>query len=274
MKQNMKQTRESTTAFSENGHLNIMERMARRSAKPFNLAFGDIERKLVTKEGAQELSDSIKEKMELFYTQDITEKAPDEALVFSTSTDLPSTGGAWLVNTSGSFVNLSHGAEPVNVSFLHMIDGEAQCALVYYPLSDEIFAIEKGKGAFSQERRLRVSGKDMIEGNLISIFSPVSNTKDDTAYFDLLKTARKHNCHVRTSGNLIHDTLQHCQGKLDAIISINQNPVDLFFSQFIIRESGGYACELNSKAIELGSTQILAANSKLQGKWLKALAQK
>jgi myo-inositol-1(or 4)-monophosphatase len=274
MKQNMKLTRESATAFSENGHLNIMERMARRSAKPFNLAFGDIERKLVTKEGAKELATETISRMERFYHQDITEKAPDEALVFSSDDTLPSTGSAWLVNTCGSAINLMHGAEPVNLSFLHLVDGEAQCALVYYPLTDEIFAIEKGKGAFSQERRLRVSGIDTIDNGLISIFSPVSQTKDEDAYINLLKTARQKSCHVRTSGNLIHDTLQLCQGKLDAIVSINQNPVDLFISQFIIRESGGYVCELNSKPIELGSTQILGANSKLQGKWLKLLANK
>lgn len=269
----MKPGRERTMAFSENPQLNIMERMARRSAKPFNLAFGDIERKLVTKEGAATLATETLAKMETFYTQDITDKAPDDALAFNTGDSLPTQGGAWLVNTCGSFVNLSHGNEAVNVSFLYMVDGEAQCALVYYPLSDEIFAIEKGKGAFSQEGRLRVSGKDMVENSLVSMFSPVSKTEDEDAYFKLLQLARSKKCHVRTSGNLIHDTITHCKGKLDSLIAMNQSPVDVFISHFIVSESGGYACELGNKAIELGSTEILAANGKLQGKWLKLLAQ-
>ena len=274
MKQNMKQSRERTMAFSDNAQLNIMERMARRSAKPFKLAFGDIERKLVTKEGAGTLARDIEAKMQRFYSQDITEKAPGDALCFSTSDNLPTQGNAWLVSTCGSFVNLCHGASEVNVTFTYMVDGEAQCALVYYPLTDEIFAVEKGKGAYSHEGRLRVSGRDMVEDSLVSIFSPISKTEDEDAYFNLLKTARSKNCHTRTSGNLIHDVINHSKGKLDAVIAINQNPVDVFISQFIVREAGGSACELNSKAIELGSNQILAANSKLQGKWLKLLANK
>ncbi|MAI07683.1 MAG: hypothetical protein CMF61_01865 [Magnetococcales bacterium] len=274
MKQNMKQSRERTMAFSDNAQLNIMERMARRSAKPFKLAFVDIERKLVTKDGAANLTSETLSKMERFYTQDITEKAPDDALVFTTGSSLPTEGSAWLVNTCGSAINLAHGHEPVNVSFAYMVDGVIQCALVYYPLTDEIFAIEHGKGAYSHEGRLRVSGKDLVENSLVSIFSPVTNTQDEDTYFNLVKLARKNNCHVRTSGNLIHDAITHCKGKLDSIISINQKPVDVFISQFIIRESGGSACELGSKAIELGSTEILAANSKLQGKWLRLLAAK
>lgn len=269
MKQNMKRSRDREMSFSDNPQLNIMEGLMRKAAGPFRQAFSDIEQKLVTKEGAAALAEEINDKVLTFLNSELSKTNP---VVIYGETDIPTEGKVWVAHACGSLVNLAHGREDVCIYMALLENGKAECALVFYPLSNDIFAVEKGKGAYQVAGRLRVSGKEMMENSLVSIFSPITNTKDEDAFFNVLRAFRANKCHTRISGNPIHDALTLGAGKLDAIIAMNLNPMDVIVAELFIKESGGFICETNGSAIELGSTTMVAANSKLQGKALKVLA--
>lgn len=274
MKQSMKRMRDGDMNFSENPQLNIMEVLVRKAMNPFRFAFGDIEQTLVTKEGGLDQAVEMHEKLLKFFRKEITEKYAKEAAVvmYGDETDIPAKGAAWVAHSCGSLVNLSHGNEDVCIYIAYIVDGKAESAVVLYPVSNEIYAIEKGKGAHSRTRRLRVTGRDMLENSLVSIFSPVTNTEDDSKFLEAMSTVRAHKCHTRISGNPIHDAISLSSGKLDSMIAMNLNPMDVLVAEFIIRESGGYTCEIDNSTVEIGSTNIVAANHKLQGKLLKVLA--
>ncbi|MFT7433003.1 MAG: myo-inositol-1(or 4)-monophosphatase [Alphaproteobacteria bacterium] len=274
MKQSMKRMRDGDMNFSENPQLNIMEVLVRKAMNPFRFAFGDLEQTLVTKEGGAEQATEVNDKLLKFFRKEISEKYAQEAAVvmYGDDTDIPATGAVWVAHSCGSLVNLSHGNEDVCIYIAYVVDGKAESAVVLYPITNEIYAIEKGKGARSRTRRLRVTGRDMLENSLVSVFSPITSTEDDTKFLDAIRAVRAHKCHTRISGNVIHDALSLSAAKLDAMVAMNLNPMDVLVAEFIIRESGGYTCEIDNSTVEIGSTSIIAANHKLQGKLLKVLA--
>tara|TARA_R110000868_G_scaffold189695_2_gene433177 strand:+ start:226892 stop:227719 length:828 start_codon:yes stop_codon:yes gene_type:complete len=275
MKQSMKRMRDNDMSFSENPQLNIMEVLVRKAMNPFRFSFNDIEQKLVTKEGGSELAVEVNDKLLQFFRKEITEKyAKEAAVVMYGDAEIPATGTAWLAHSCGSLVNLSHGNEDVCIYIAYIVDGKPESAVVFYPVSNEIYAIEKGKGAHGRTRRLRVSGKEILENSLVSVFSPITQTQDENVFLNTLKAMRANKCHTRISGNVVHDAISLSSAKLDAMIGMNLNPMDVLVAEFIIRESGGYTCETDASIVEVGSTSIVASNGKLQPKVLKALAAK
>lgn len=272
MKQSMKTSREADLSFSKNPQLNIMEAVVRKASLPFRKAFSDIEQKVVTKEGAENLALDINSKLLTFFKKEIISKLPDVKIALYGEDEVPASGSVWVIHGCGSVVNLAHGYEDVCVYFALLENGVAQSALVFYPLENKIYTAEKSKGSFGLLGRLRVSGRENVENALISIFSPVNRTENDETFFSIFKAARENRCHSRISGNIVHDAITLGQGKIDALIAMNIHPMDAVVANLIIREAGGYTCELNGSTLELGSTSILAANHKLQGKFLKMVA--
>lgn len=132
------------------------------------------------------------------------------------------------------------------ISIGYIVDGEPVCGVVYDPFKEEMFTVERGKGAFRNGEPIRVSGFDKIEGASIG----TSNSYADEAMARNLKrhlaiyeqTGHMPWTHCHGSGVLIMTNIA-C-GRFDAYHHNGLKPWDNPAAFLLVREAGGVVQEL------------------------------
>jgi histidinol-phosphatase len=136
------------------------------------------------------------------------------------------------------------------------------------PLYGELAYAERGGGAWLNHRPLRVSEVATIEaaalsaGNLRTLASGPG-----WARFGAV-VARVNR--IRGYGDFLHYHLL-AGGKIDAVVESDVNILDIAALVTVVEEAGGRFTALDGTAVGLGTTTVLATNSRLHGPLLAAL---
>ncbi len=131
------------------------------------------------------------------------------------------------------------------------------------PLCNNFYFSEEGKGAFLNDRRIRVSNRKFLENSLISL--QVNNSD-----MDIKKLFSKHeipfkNLRIFNSSTVSLSWL--CNGKLDCFIGINMDNFFIKASKLFLRESGGFFLETNLNK----NNFFICANPTIHKKIIKIL---
>jgi histidinol-phosphatase len=137
------------------------------------------------------------------------------------------------------------------------------------PVYGELAWGEAGKGAFLNDKPIRVSELDTIEASAISAGNLKSLANSDRwGHFGKL-VARAHR--IRGYGDFLHYHLL-AAGKIDVVIESDVNILDVAALSVIVEAAGGKFTDLQGGALTLDTTTVLASNGKLHSAVLSALA--
>lgn len=149
-----------------------------------------------------------------------------------------------------------------------MHQGEIILGVSSGTMMDELAWAEKGKGAWLNGKRLRISDiKDpdraaVSTGNLRSLA-----TSDGWSELgDVLGRADR----TRGYGDFYHYHLL-AAGKIEAVIESDVNILDIAALSIIVTEAGGVFTDLNGEALSLETSSVLAANASLHETYLEKL---
>ena len=78
---------------------------------------------------------------------------------------------AWIINVLSGKENFLHGIPHLAISIASYNSGKLSSGCIYDPLRKELFFSELGKGAYLNDRRIRVSGRSLLNKSLISLNS-------------------------------------------------------------------------------------------------------
>lgn len=160
---------------------------------------------------------------------------------------IPASGNYFLLSPIDGFVNFAHANGSFAISIALVEKNAVVDAVIYNPISDEMFFAEKGNGAFKEgfrnHERLRIAGNKNLEKALISC----------NANADLLQKVCKTNQNILISGSVSLDLAYLAAGKSDAVISANNTPATLAAGILLVKESGGYV-------FAIGETDIRSEN--------------
>jgi histidinol-phosphatase len=137
------------------------------------------------------------------------------------------------------------------------------------PVYGELAWGEIGKGAYLNDKPIRVSDLDTIEASAISAGNLKSLANSDRwGRFGKL-VARAHR--IRGYGDFLHYHLL-AAGKIDVVIESDVNILDIAALSVIVEAAGGKFTDLQGGALTLDTTTVLASNGKLHSAVLGALA--
>ena len=144
-------------------------------------------------------------------------------------------------------------------------NGDLICGCIYNPITDELFFAEKGKGAFKEglrsSERLRVSGNKDIRNALIA--SNVTFKKTISEYTDLHNKIISATSNVRVFGSVSLDLANLAAGKLDAVLSLNNQADDIMAGLLIVKEAGGYVYDISQKDLNLDDINLVLESGDL-----------
>ena len=177
----------------------------------------------------------------------------------------------WVIDPIDGTTNFIHGFPQYCTSIGIQQRGMLTHAVVYDPVANELFTASKGRGAFLNDRRIRVTPLAKLGEALVGTGFPFKEVTRLDLYMRQLGTMMKTCSGVRRAGAAALDLAYVACGRLDAFWELGLSPWDMAAGALLIREAGGLVGDLNGDQTYLESGDIVAATPKIFPALLEAL---
>src|SRR5581483_3068494 len=127
----------------------------------------------VDKKGTIDLVTEVDLEVERMFRALVAERFPDHHVLAEEMGGGPAAppGPCWVFDPIDGTTNYAHGLPIFCASLALELDGHAEVAAVYDPTRDELFAAERGRGAFLNGRPIRVSSTAaLVDAMLVTGF--------------------------------------------------------------------------------------------------------
>jgi myo-inositol-1(or 4)-monophosphatase len=175
----------------------------------------------------------------------------------------------WLIDPLDGTTNFLHGFPQFAVSIALQHKGRLEHGVIYDPLRQEIFSASRGAGAQLNERRIRVSQANGLEGSLLGTGFPFRQMDHLNNYIEILKNIIPQAAGVRRPGSAALDLAYVACGRLDGFWEFGLKPWDLAAGALIIQEAGGMLSDFEGGSDFMKTGNVVAGNAKV----MKALLQ-
>ncbi|MSQ80906.1 MAG: inositol monophosphatase [Candidatus Methylopumilus sp.] len=178
----------------------------------------------------------------------------------------------WIIDPLDGTTNFLHSFPQYCVSIALQHKGEITQAVIYEPNRNELYTATKGRGAFLNDKRIRVSKCDKLQESLIGTGFPFRDFKHLDTYMAMFKSMLQKTSGIRRPGSAALDLAYVANGALDAFWEIGLSPWDIAAGGLLVQEAGGIISNLNGKQGWLTSGNVLASSPKIFDAMLETLA--
>jgi myo-inositol-1(or 4)-monophosphatase len=168
----------------------------------------------------------------------------------------------WVIDALDGTLNFMHGFPFFAVSIAKKVNGRVEQALIFNPVSQDVFSASRGEGASLNDRRIRVAKRSQLPGSLIAVNMPRAAQTGDL-YHNIITKILPNIGALRRTGSSALDLAFVASGQLDGFICDHFSEWDIAAGLLLIREAGGMITDFKGGDAILEQQQLLAANPKL-----------
>jgi myo-inositol-1(or 4)-monophosphatase len=176
----------------------------------------------------------------------------------------------FIIDPIDGTTNFMHGNPNFAISIAAEIDNKLEAALIYSPITDEMFIAERGKGAFLNDKRIRVASRKKLSESILITGIPHLGRGDIDLFLREMKTLIPEVAGIRRSGSAALDLAWVAAGRYDAFWERGLASWDIAAGILMIKEAGGYAQGINGKDSDMWDGNIISGNEDI----LNALIEK
>ena len=176
----------------------------------------------------------------------------------------------WIVDPIDGTTNFVSGLGNFAVCIALAKNNEVLMGAVYDPCPDNMYFAEKGKGAFLNNKKIRVSKKKELK-DVILAFNLPSNEKISSDTLILLSKIYGNFRGIRNFGAAALNMCYLAEGKFDAYFTKSIKAWDVAAAKLIVEEAGGKVTNFDGGKWELKDTQIIASNKNLHNQLMASL---
>lgn len=177
----------------------------------------------------------------------------------------------WIIDPLDGTLNFTHGVPIFCVSIGLEVKGEVVLGVVYDPNLDELFTAEKGRGAFLNQKPIRVSTTStLIESLLVTGFPYTIKDNPDNAvqhFVNFLMEAQA----VRRLGSAALDLCYVAAGRFDGFWEVALSPWDVAAGVLILQEAGGKFTDFHGNPSAIYTKRVLVSNGLIHQKLVEVL---
>jgi myo-inositol-1(or 4)-monophosphatase len=177
----------------------------------------------------------------------------------------------WIIDPLDGTTNFIHGFPQYCVSIAIRHREVLAHGVIYDPNRNELFTASKGRGAFLNDRRIRVSKCLRLGDALVGTGFPFREGARIDLYTNQLKNLMQKTAGVRRAGAAALDLAYVACGRLDAFWELGLSPWDMAAGALMIQEAGGLVGDLRGDSGFLESGEIACAAPKIYPTLLEAL---
>lgn len=178
----------------------------------------------------------------------------------------------FIVDPLDGTTNFAHGYPHFAVSIAYEQEGEIAAGVVYDPLRGELFAAEKGEGAFLNGKQLRVSDARRLDKALLVTGFPYDLKDDIDATLRFFNRFMSEARAIRRDGSAALDLAYVAAGRFDGFWEEKLGAWDTAAGALLVSEAGGRVSDLSGGIFKCHDRSVLATNGLLHDSMLRVLA--
>src|SRR5690606_27073695 len=151
-------------------HLNVMIDVAEKAGRALTRDFGEVEQLQVSRKGPNDFVTAADLKAEKILREELQKARPAYGFLLEEGGEIKGTDAhyRWIIDPLDGTTNFLHGLPHWCISIALEKDKEIVAGVIHDPIKHETFSAEKGGGAFSNSKRMRVSGRASLGEALVS----------------------------------------------------------------------------------------------------------
>ena len=256
--------------------LNVAVKAARAAGSLINRAALDVEAVRINQKQINDFVTEVDQAAEKVIIETLTTAYPGHGILAEES---GSEFGAkdsefvWIIDPLDGTTNFIHGFPFYCVSIALAVQGKIEQAVVYDPTRNDLFTATKGRGAYMNERRIRVSKRVRLNECLVSTgfpFRPGDNFKN---YLGMMSDLMPRLAGIRRPGAAALDMAYVAAGFTDGFFESGLNPWDVAAGSLLITEAGGLVGNFTGEADFLDQKECMAGNPRVYGQLVSVLGK-
>lgn len=252
--------------------LNIAVKAARRAGNIINRAARNLDIVAVREKAANDFVSEVDRESEQAIIATLREAYPDHAILAEESGASGASDYVWVIDPLDGTTNFLHGFPQYAVSIALEHRGIVTQAVVYDPGRNDLFTASRGRGAFLNETRIRVSKRHTLKSSLVATGFPFREFAHIDAYTRMLRDMMKGTAGVRRAGSAALDLAYVAASRLDGFWEMGLARWDMAAGSLLITEAGGLVGDLEGNEGWMASGNIVGGNPKVFGEMLQLIA--
>ena len=248
---------------------------ARRAGNIINRGARDLDMLTVTAKGPKDFVSEIDRGAEAAIVDTILKSYPDHAILAEEGTNKGNNPGSeyvWIIDPLDGTTNFLHGFPQYCVSIALAHKDVVQQGVIFDPVRNDLFTASRGRGAFLNDRRIRVGKRQHLRDCLIGTGFPFRDGSYLDTYLRMMKSMIEQTAGLRRPGAAALDLDYVAAGFYDGFWEVGLNPWDVAAGSLLIQEAGGLIGDLAGEGGFLHGGQVIAATPKVFAQMVTALA--
>ena len=255
--------------------LNIAVKAARAAGAIINRASLDVDKVQVEMKGVNDFVTEVDKHAEAVIVDTILQAYPGHGILAEESgreLGAKDSEFVWIIDPLDGTTNFIHGFPVYAVSIALAWRGVVQQAVVYDPNRNDLFYASRGRGAFLNDRRIRVSKRQHLRDCLVGTGFPFRDGSYLDTYMRMMKAMIEQTAGLRRPGAAALDLAYVAAGFYDGFWEVGLNAWDVAAGSLLIQEAGGLIGDLAGDGDFLHGGQVIAATPKIFAQMVTALA--
>ena len=252
--------------------LNTAVKAARRAGNIISRATRNLDVVAVREKAANDFVSEVDREAERVIISTLHEAYPGHAILAEESGASGASEYRWVIDPLDGTTNFLHGFPQYCVSIALEHRGIVTQGVIYDPVRNDLFTASRGRGAFLNETRIRVSKRMHMKSGLIGTGFPFKELAHLESYMGMLRDVMKGSAGVRRAGSAALDLAFVAAGRLDGFWQIGLSRWDIAAGSLLITEAGGLVSDLEGNDGWMQSGHIVAGTPKVFVELLQILA--
>ena len=252
--------------------LTIAVKAARRAGNLIHRAADNLDHLTVTKKSHADYVSEVDRTAEQAIISTLLDAYPSHAILAEESGTRGDSEYVWVIDPLDGTTNFLHGFQQYAVSIALLHHNVLTHAVVYDPTKNDLFTATRGRGAYLNDRRLRVSKRVDLADCLIGTGFPYTRFEHMDAYMNILRDMMQKTSGLRRPGSAALDLAYTAAGRYDGFFETGLKPWDIAAGCLLITESGGMVGDLQGNSSHLATGHICAGSPKIFAQLLQVMA--
>ena len=238
--------------------VNVAVKAARAAGSLINRAALDIESVRVSQKKANDFVTEVDQAAEAVIIETLLQAYPGHGIwaeESGTEFGAQDSEFVWIIDPLDGTTNFIHGLPTYCVSIALAVRGKVEQAVVYDPTRNDLFTATKGRGAYLNDRRLRVSKRTQLKESLISTGFPYREGDDFDQYLVMMGEVMRRTAGLRRPGAAALDLAYVAAGSL------------------LVQEAGGLVGNFSGEADFLDQQECVAGNARVYAQLVGVLGK-
>ncbi len=251
--------------------MNVMVAAVLKAGKGLKRDFGELENLQVLAKGPGDFVSIADKRAEKTLHEELEKARPGYGFVMEEGGTIEGADKThrWIIDPLDGTTNFLHGIPFFSISVALERDGVLVAGVVYNPATEELYIAEKGKGAFANDRRLRVAGRRQMDDAVICTTVAHIGRGNHPLNQAEIKAVTAQVAGIRRFGSAALELGYVAAGRFDGFWERWLSPWDIAAGIVLVREAGGFVTDLSGRDKMLETGDICVGNEHIHKQLLK-----